>query len=178
VNNRLLTILIWPAKLLLVLALLIHDGLAVLLAPILRWVKSLQLMLRLASFVAALPPYGALAMLLLPLVVAEPLKILGAYWLATGRFVAAVLILTFAYALSLILAERILDAGRDKLMTIRWFAAVYGKLVVLHDRVLGFIKASTPWRWSAAIIASLRPYAAQMIRLVRTQMAAWFKPRP
>ncbi len=177
-SNRLFAILIWPGKILLVLALLIHDGLAFILGPVLRWIKGLELMVRLARFVAVLPPYGVLVMLMLPLVVAEPLKLLGAYWLATGRIVAAVLILAFAYALSLILAERILDAGREKLMTIRWFAVVYGKLVVLHDKVLGFIKASTPWRWSTAIIASLRPYAMQMVRLVRAQMAAWFKPRP
>jgi hypothetical protein len=177
IGARLLSILIWPVKMALVAALLIHDGLSFVFAPVLRWIKSLQLMVRLARFVALQSPYATLAMLLLPLAVAWPLKLLGAYWLATGRIVAALLVLGFAYGLSLILVERILDAGRDKLMTIRWFAVMYRWLTALHGRVLAFLRASAPWRWSAAIIASVRPHAVHVIQLVRIQILSLFRPR-
>jgi hypothetical protein len=174
---RVLSLLLWPLKLLLVAGLLIHDGLSWLLKPVLRWIFALQLMALMMRGVAALPPYGILAALLMPLIIAEPMKLIGFYWLATGRVIAAMLMLGFAYGLSLVLVERVLAAGKAKLMTIGWFAVIYGWLSRLHDAVISWIKATSAWRWCAVWVLYLRIFAARLLRQMRALMQGWFKPK-
>ena len=74
--------------------------------------------------VAALPPYAVLAVFVVPFLIAEPLKILGLYWLGTGHVRVAIPTLILAHGATFLIVERIFDAGRDKLMTIGWVAPI------------------------------------------------------
>ena len=50
-----------------------------------------------------------------------------------------------AYVVSIFVCERILHAGKRKLMTIRWFAAVYNWVMVIRDHVFIWFRRTRVW---------------------------------
>jgi hypothetical protein len=54
-----------------------------------------------------------------------------------------------AYLVSLVVAERIYNAGRAKLRTITWFAKLMDWLIGNRDRLLAW--ARTTWIWTFSI---------------------------
>jgi len=113
--------------------------------PLLRWVASLRMIEAMERQVAKLPPYGVLVALAVPFFGVEPLKLLGFYWLGTGRPVIGVAMLVFSYAAGFILVERVYNAGRDKLLTIRWFVVVLDFVVAIRDGVLNRMRRTRAW---------------------------------
>ena len=64
---------------------LLQEFVAFIGAPIWRAIAALPLLAALARFVERLPAYGVLAVLAVPFLVAEPLKLGGLYALGTGH---------------------------------------------------------------------------------------------
>jgi hypothetical protein len=120
-------------------------------------------------WVAALPPYGALAVFALPTAILLPLKFVavwllaaGHYWSATGLFVAAKLASTALIA-------RIFTLAKPALMQISWFNRAYTWFVPWKDAFFATIRASWTWR-----------YGRMLKNVVRHEvMQAWtrFGPR-
>ena len=113
--------------------------------PLLNWVASLRAIEAMERQVAKLPPYAILVVLAVPFFGVEPLKILGFMWMGTGKPAAGLLMLVFAYAVGFILVERVYNAGRDKLMTIGWFARIMDFVVRIRDAVLARMKQTRAW---------------------------------
>ncbi len=101
---------------------LIHELVAYIGAPLWRYLAHIRLFERFLRWVETLPRWGVLALAVAPLAIAEPLKIGGLYLLATGHALSGIALLVIGYAVSLVLAERILHAGHGQLMTYHWFA--------------------------------------------------------
>jgi hypothetical protein len=97
---------------------------------------------KLAAWVRSLGPYPTLALFLIPLIVFEPVKPLAAYLIGTRHPVEGLLVLVIGELLKIITVERLFHMSRDKLMSIRAFAVVYGFVM----RWLDYLKSLPPWQ--------------------------------
>ena len=113
--------------------------------PLLRRLAELRIMRRLEEAVAALPPPLVLVALAIPFAIAEPLKLFGLLLFARGQFWAGLVVTAFAHLMSFVFVERIYHAGRDKLLSYRWFAWIMGQVVRVRDRVLGWVRATAAY---------------------------------
>jgi len=113
--------------------------------PLLRRLAELRIMRRLEETVAALPPPLVLLALAIPFAIAEPLKLFGLLLFARGQFWAGLVVTAFAHLMSFVFVERIYHAGRDKLLSYRWFAWIMGQIVRVRDNVLGRVRATAAY---------------------------------
>ena len=98
-------------------------------------------------FLQGLGPYSSLLILAIPLAIAEPLKLVAVWVFGEGRFVVAVLIMTCAYAASLFVTEQIFSIVKPKLLTLKWFAAVWRRFVQCRDETYRWILG----RWTRGL---------------------------
>ena len=113
--------------------------------PLLRRLAELRIMRRLEESVAALPRPLVLVALAIPFVIAEPLKLFGLLLFARGQFWAGLVVTAFAHLMSFVFVERIYHAGRDKLLSYRWFAWIMGQIVRVRDNVLSWVRATAAY---------------------------------
>jgi hypothetical protein len=97
--------------------------------PIANWLSGLRMYAREPNWIYTLSPYQSLALFLVPVLVLEPLKLVGTYLFATGRFMEAALVLAIGVTLKLVLIERLFDLTRNKLMTIPAFVWCYVRVL-------------------------------------------------
>jgi hypothetical protein len=148
-------------------AIVIHDALAFIFARPLAWIAALKPLVRLSAWVAALPPWAVVVVLALPVVITEPFKLLGLWWLAIGQGKAGLLALAFGHGASLILVERIFTAGLPALRQYCWFAR-------LHDRFVAYRAGFMAWIWSLPVAQSARR-AVFAVRAAAGAVRAWFR---
>jgi len=82
---------------------------------------------RLRGCVAQLGPYQSLALLLVPLILIEPLKVLALIIAGEGHWLTGTGVLVGAYAISLLFIERLFRIVKPKLMTLAWFANMWAR---------------------------------------------------
>lgn len=133
------------------------------LAPV-RWAE---------ARVAALPPYGILALFLVPLAVIEPFKLLGLYLFATGHLAGGALTFVAAKVVGVGLAERLFAVGRGKLLSIRWFAWCHGRILAIRDRVHAWLLARAAWQRAMRWVEGVRAGIRATIRALRGALLRW-----
>ncbi len=110
-------------------AVLMREAASVLGGPLWRLLSRIRILGWLSIWVGGLGRWSVLLVLAVPLAVAEPLKMAGLYWCATGHLGWGIALQAMGHGLSLLLVERILVAGQAQLMTFRWFAALRGRFI-------------------------------------------------
>jgi hypothetical protein len=128
--------------------------------PIADWLARLRILDRVRARIAALPPYPALALFLIPLIILEPVKPASAYLAATGHLLEATVLFVVGELLKLVLVERLFQLTREQLMTIPAFAWCYLWL----RAVLDWIEALPPWRMLRAKVAALKTALRERFR--------------
>lgn len=84
-----------------------------------------RLAAELTAIAEKLPPYGALGLFIIPVLVIFPFKV-GALWLiARGHFIFGGFIFLLAKAVGMGAAAFLFEQTRPKLMTLTWFASLY-----------------------------------------------------
>src|SRR5262249_16248746 len=86
-----------------------------------------------ARWIEDLPPYAALVVFIVPLLVVLPVKFLEVYCIATGNWFGAVVTLVLAKLLGLGVTAFAFDATRDKLLQIPWFLRLYDWVIWARD---------------------------------------------
>ena len=81
-------------------------------------------------------PYKSLALLFVPLLIVEPLKIAGVAFAGLGHWVAGACIIVGAYAAGLLVVDRLFRVVKSKLLTMKWFAA----LGTIWDKARGWAR--------------------------------------
>lgn len=155
-------LLLWTAKVVVIVYVILDGVVTPVIQPLLRWVSRLRLVLRLQDIVAALPPYAILVLLTVPLAFAEPAKIYALVLMGEGHFTAGLATLALAYLVSLVIVERIYNAGRTKLATIGWFAKLMEWLIGNRDRFLAWARATRIWAYSVEIKTAARALIAKL----------------
>jgi hypothetical protein len=124
------------------------DGIvAPVFGPLARLAARLRLVIRLQQAVGALPPYIILALAGVPIMVAEPAKLYALWLMSQGQLWKGAAMLAAAYVLSLVVADWIYQAGREKLRTIAWFAQLMDWITALQSHILSLLRASTIWTY-------------------------------
>ncbi|HUZ92024.1 MAG TPA: hypothetical protein VMU78_09015 [Methylocella sp.] len=124
--------------------------------PLLRWVARLRFVIRLQDIVATLPPYAILVLLAVPLAFAEPAKIYALVLMGEGHFKTGFATMAIAYLVSLVIVERIYNAGKAKLKTISWFAKLMDWLTGIRDRLLAWARTTWVWTFSKEVKRTAR----------------------
>ncbi len=163
---------------------LIDEVVLAAIRPIVAWAAELRLFTRFAAWLDGLAPYPTLILFLVPFAVLEPFKIGALVLLAQGKLVIGGTMLATSHLLSIVLVERLFHATRDKLLTIAWFATIYGWVSALYDWSLGRLKATAAWRIAAEALRRLRAglrigsavvrrRLGPIVRMVRARLAVW-----
>ena len=82
-------------------------------------------------------PYGSLVLLLIPLLLVEPLKLVAVIVAGKGHWLTGTGMLVTAYAASLLVVERLFRVLKPKLMMMGWFARLWTGFVALRTRLIG-----------------------------------------
>jgi len=162
VNFGLRRLLLFPAKAVVVLYVVLDGIVTPVVRPLLGWVARLRFVIRLQDIVAALPPYVILVLLAIPFAFAEPAKIYALYLMTEGHFATGLGTISMAYLVSLLVVERIYHAGSAKLKTIPWFAKLMDWLTGISDRLLAWARATRIWAFSVKLKRNARALAAKL----------------
>jgi hypothetical protein len=147
-----------PVLALAVLVVLVDDGFRALVIPAVRKLARLRIVQRVEAAVARLPAYGLLTLFLVPLAIIEPLKIYGLFLFGQGRILSGIMVFVVAKVVGLGLAERLFAIGRDKLLSIPWFATCHGWLLAVRDVVHGWLAATAVWRQAVRFVRGVRAF--------------------
>ncbi len=120
-------------------------------APVLRWLE---------SRIAALPPYPALALFILPGLLLMPVKIVALWLIAHGQALAGGGVFLAAKVVGTAIVARLFAICRPTLLTVKWFRSVYEWLLRLKARLYH----SAPWQaavaWKNRLRARWREFTA------------------
>jgi hypothetical protein len=130
--------------------------------PIAAWLARQDLARRLRRGITSLPPYPALALFAIPLIVLEPVKPVAAYLAATGHFVAGAVLFVGGELLKLVLVERLFLLNKRKLLSIAAFAWCYRHVSALRE-----------WLEATAVFRSARRLVRRAAILVKDLVDRW-----
>ena len=83
-------------------------------------------------FLERLGPYQSLGLLLLPVGLVEPLKLVAVAVAGTGHWMIGTAVMVAAYAGSLLVVERLFKILKPKLLTLNWFACLWTRFLDLR----------------------------------------------
>jgi hypothetical protein len=83
-----------------------------------------------------LGPYQSMALLAIPLAVVEPVKFASVFVAGEGHWLTGTGMIVVAYAVSLLIVERLFRIVLPKLTTLGWFAKLWARFVVLRNRIV------------------------------------------
>ena len=106
--------------------------------------------------IARLPPWAALVVLVLPMLVFLPAKLLAVWLIGSGRPGRGVAALIVAKVIGTALVARIFALTRPALLKMPWFAALYARWVAWKDTWLARVRASWAWRAGRALARAAR----------------------
>jgi hypothetical protein len=169
-----------PLWVILALLLLLEAWLWDHLEPVVARVVNLlpwgKIKIAVARSIEDLPPYAALVVFVVPLVVVLPLKFLEVYFIATGNWLATIVVLVLAKLIGLGVTAFVFDATREKLLQIPWFRRMYDW--VMWARGWAYAQTEPVRARIRKIIWMFRPERARRTfrRLVRLRRA--YRNRP
>ena len=135
--------------------------------PVLRRIAQVPVFARLSrwagAWIAGLGPYPSLALVLVPLALLEPAKLVGAWLLATGQPLAGAAVIAGTELVKIVLVERLFHITKPKLLTIGWFARGYGWVIAWLD----WLKETAPYRAARRLLRWLRRVARRIVLMVR-----------
>lgn len=113
----------------------------------LAWVGRLPGLRWLEQRIRTLPPYGALAIFLLPTLMLLPVKLLAVWLISQGKVLFGTLVILTAKLLGTAIVARLFNLTKTSLMQLDWFAHWYARWTSWKDALLGKVRASWPWRF-------------------------------
>ncbi len=129
------------------------------LTALMAWVARGRAFRWLEARLAALPPYAAMAVFIVPGALLLPVKIAALYLMTRGHAAGGVFIIIFAKVIGTAIVARIFAVCRPALLTVQWFRRLYDWIVRLKTRLYDAIKLMPAWntavRWKNAIKARM-----------------------
>jgi hypothetical protein len=84
-----------------------------------------------------LGPYQSLALLAVPTGLIEPLKLVAVAVAGKGHWVTGTAMIIAAYVGSFFVVERLFRVVKPKLLTLPWFANLWGKVLLVRAKLFG-----------------------------------------
>jgi hypothetical protein len=85
-----------------------------------------------------LGPYQSMVLLAVPVALVEPMKFASLFVAGKGHWLTGTGMIVTAYALSLLIVERLFRIVRPKLMKLGWFAKLWASYEALRNRLVLF----------------------------------------
>jgi len=105
--------------------------------PVLAWVE---------RRIAALPPYPALALFVLPSLALIPVKLLALWLISQGQKGLGLGVIVVAKVIGTAVVARLFALTRPALMRLQWFVDLYRRWTVWKEALLALVRASWAWR--------------------------------
>jgi hypothetical protein len=138
------------------------DHLEPVIARVVNLVPWGRVKVRLAALIERLPPYAALVVFIVPLVVVLlPLKFFEVYVIATQGWLGVIVALLFAKFLGVGVTAFVFDVTRSKLLQIPWFHRMYDWFIWLRG-------------WSHEMTKPIRQRIKRLAWLLKPQRAGRF----
>lgn len=117
----------------------------------LAWVGQLPGLRWAERRIQTLPPYGALALFLLPTLLLLPVKLLALWLIGQGKVLAGTLVILSAKVAGTAVVARLFSLTQPALMRLDWFAKLYGRWTGWKTALLAQVRASWAWRFAAVV---------------------------
>lgn len=128
-------LLLLPLRLAIAVLVIISEVARPLYRPFVNWFSSLSIVQHFGEFVGSLPRAVILVLFVVPLAIAEPLKIYALFVIARGQVISGLVIIALAYLMSFLLVERLFHAGREKLLTYGWLKWITDRVETVRNWV-------------------------------------------
>jgi len=135
-------ILLFPFTLIAAIILVLEDWLWDDLQRLAAWVGSWPIFRQIETFIVALPPWGALAIFLVPSVILVPIKILALWFISRGHAALGIVTIIGAKIAGTALVARLFTLTKPKLMQFAWFSAGYEKVSSFKLRIYTYLKST------------------------------------
>jgi len=106
----------------------------------------LPVLRRLEALITRLPPRAALAVFLLPTLFLLPVKLLALWLIGQGKALLGGVVIVVAKLVGTALVARLFTLTKPALMTMPWFAGLYGRWSAWKAALLARVRASWAWR--------------------------------
>jgi hypothetical protein len=109
--------------------------------------RQMTLLARTRRLLQRMSPYLSLVLLLVPLLLVEPLKLVAVCVAGEGHWLTGTAMLLATYAASLLFVERLFRVVKPKLMMLGWFARLWLWFAALRNKVI-------PWASKTSLEAN------------------------
>ena len=123
---------------------------------VMGYIGRLPVLRAIERWIANLPPYGALVMLIAPGLLLLPVKLLALYFIGKGRAVFGISVILIAKVLGTALVARIFQLIHPALMRLPWFVPLYARWTRYKAALLAWVRESAAFRAARAIKLRMR----------------------
>ncbi len=116
----------------------------------------LPLWAKLEDRVKNLPPWGAVMVFFLPVVMLFPIKLGALFLFGRSHYASGFVLLAGAKLVGTAIVARLFQLVKPTLLTIGWFGRWYPRWTGWKDQVLDRVRMSAPWRTVRALKAGTR----------------------
>jgi hypothetical protein len=113
---------------------------------------------RLEALIVRLPPYAAMAVFFVPMLLLLPVKLLALYWISRGHAVLGIAVVLAAKMLGTAAVARLFALTQPALMQLAWFARWYGHWKHWKDALIAHVKGSALWLATASQVRAIRKW--------------------
>jgi hypothetical protein len=92
--------------------------------------------------IQGMKPYPSLALLFVPLITVEPLKLLALLVAGQGHWLTGTGMLLGAYAVSLLFVERLFKIVKPKLLMLSWFANLWAMFIAARQKAYEWLRST------------------------------------
>ncbi|MBV8604444.1 MAG: hypothetical protein JO224_07145 [Pelomonas sp.] len=156
----------WVLRLILALLILFEEWGWRWFGRVMGYVGRLPVLRVIERWIAGLPPYGALVMLVVPALLLLPVKIL-ALWLIGKKKEAflGISVILLAKVLGTAVVARIYQLIHPALMQLPWFAPLHERWLRWKNALLAWVRDSYVWRYARVLKRRVRRlWAAAMAK--------------
>ena len=146
----------WVVRLLLAVVILFEEWGWSWFARLMGLLARLPIIGRIERWIAALPPYGALVMLILPALLLLPIKLLALWLIGRHRAIMGISVILIAKVVGTALVARIFQLIHPALMRLPWFVPLYARWTRWKEALLAWVRQSAVWRSARALKLGLR----------------------
>ena len=104
--------------------------------------REMTALARLRRRIQHLGPYQSLVLLIVPVGLVEPLKIVALFVAGKGHWLSGTAMIIGAYLLGLFFVERLFRVIKPRLMTLSWFAKLWTLLMALRSKANRWFRVS------------------------------------
>ncbi len=135
---------------------LFEEWLWVVFTRLFAWLGRFGLLRWLDARLVRLAPLAALVILCVPVVLLFPIKVVGLWMIASGKFLSGCAVMLAAKVTCTAIVARIFLTTRAQLLRMPWFARLYNVTCALRLRVHQWLAEQPAWHDARKFVAGIR----------------------